>query len=126
MPTLSPLLTTTPAPVPTYSAQIAETFSWIPITSDVRPLYAKATYDISTNALSQNGATLFTDTTQRAGSWTRLDVLAQAAVSLTSTNWDGNATAGVMSNVTVNTGVTLYGNFTAIKLGSGTVLAYKA
>jgi len=120
MPALTPLLTQTPAPTATYSPQIAETFSWLPVTNTVRPLYAKAVYDVGVNK-SLNGATLFTGTTLSAGAWNQITALSNASVSVTSTNWDGDPP----TTFALNVGASIYGVFTAIKLASGSVIAYK-
>jgi hypothetical protein len=128
MPTLSPLITQTPAPTATYNPQIAETYSWIPVTNSVRPLYAKATYDVAANALIQNGATFISGTALSAAStfgttaWTRIDVITTtSATGLTASNWGGSAT----TNLALPAGATYYGLFTNIQLGGGSVVAYK-
>ncbi len=54
MPTLSPILTTTPNTPPNYSVGMAETLSWIPIEGAGRPLYAQATYTINPANLTLN------------------------------------------------------------------------
>jgi len=118
---LTPLLTATPNSPVTYNPNIAETFSWIPVQGAGRDLFAKATYDVATNALAQNGATLFTGTTQRAGSWSRIDALATASVTVTATNWDGDAA----TTFNLTAGASIYGIFTAIKLATGSAIAYK-
>lgn len=46
MASLSPLLTATPATLPTYNTGLAETFSWIPVEGAGRPLYARAVYPV--------------------------------------------------------------------------------
>ena len=128
MPALTPVITTTPAPTATYNPQMAETFSWIPVTNTVRPLYAKAVYDVGANAVIQNGATFISGTALSAAStfgvtsWSRINVIATtSSTSLTATNWDGNAITGAA----LPAGATYYGNFTAIQLGGGSVVAYK-
>jgi hypothetical protein len=120
MPALTPVITTTPAPTATYNPQMAETFSWLPVTNTVRPLYAKAVYDVGTNK-SLNGATLFTGTTLSAGAWNQINALATASISVTATNWDGDPS----TTFSLTAGASIYGVFTAIKLASGSVIAYK-
>ena len=120
MPALTPVLTTTPAPTAIYNPQIAETFSWLPVTNTVRPLYAKAVYDVGVNK-SLNGATLFTGTTLSAGAWNQINALAATSISVTATNWDGDPT----TTFNLSAGTSIYGVFTAIKLASGSVIAYK-
>jgi hypothetical protein len=128
MPALTPVITTTPAPTATYNPQIADTFSWLPITNTVRPLYAKAVYDVGTNAIIQNGATFINGTALSAAStfgvtsWSRINVItATTSTSITATNWDGAAITGA----SLPAGATYYGTFTGIQLGSGSVVAYK-
>ena len=129
MPALTPLITQTPGATATYSASIAETFSWLPVTNSVRPLYAKAVYDVGANAVIQNGATFINGTALSAAStfgitsWSRINVIATtSSTSLTATNWDGSPVTGAA----LPAGATYYGNFTAIQLGGGSVVAYKA
>jgi hypothetical protein len=125
---LSPLLTATPGSPVTYNPNIAETFSWIPIQGAGRELYAKATYDVTSNALSQNGATFIAGTALSSAStfgtqyWTRIDVITTtSATGLTAANWSGSNTTGLA----LPAGATYYGLFSSIQLGGGSVVAYK-
>jgi len=54
VPTLSPILTTTPNTPSNYNVGMAETLSWIPIEGAGRPLYARATYTINPANLTLN------------------------------------------------------------------------
>ena len=57
------------------------------------------------------------------GPWCAIQATATAVVSVTSGNWtDSDATTAV----DVPAGVTIFGNFTAITLTSGKIIAYKA
>lgn len=49
---MTPIITATPGDPPTYSVAMAETFSWIPIQNEVRPLYAQASYITNLKELS--------------------------------------------------------------------------
>jgi hypothetical protein len=126
---LSPSVVLTPALTATYNPGMAETFSWIPIQGAVRPIYAKATYDVTANAQIQNGATYISGTALSAASsfgttaWTQIFVVATtSSTSLTATNWNGSALTGLA----LTAGTTLYGLFTGIQLGGGSVIAYKS
>ncbi|MFB2832946.1 hypothetical protein [Floridanema evergladense] len=67
--------------------------------------------------------TYFADTTERTGEWKAITVIENATfTALTVANWDGSATTGIV----VGAGVTLFGEFTKIKLASGRIVAYKA
>lgn len=44
---LTPLLSATPGTPPSYSVGMAETYSWIPIQNEIRPLFAQATYVVN-------------------------------------------------------------------------------
>lgn len=67
-------------------------------------------------------ATLFADTTARTGQWYKILVVSAAVFTLlTVDNWDGTA----IGTTSFPAGSVLYGNFTAITLASGIVLAYK-
>jgi hypothetical protein len=78
--------------------------------------------DFMAYSLGQSGATLFADTTARTGAWFAITILADVVfTTLTDATLDGTAIAGV----TFSAGSTIYGNFTAITLASGTAIAYK-
>jgi hypothetical protein len=51
-PILTPIIGPTPSDPPTYSPGIAETFSWIPVENDARPLFAKASYIVNLKDLT--------------------------------------------------------------------------
>ena len=126
---LIPQLTATPnGDSPYYNPGMAETFSWVPINGANRPLFAKATYDITSNAPIQNGATYIAGVALSSASmfgatyWSRIVVVGTSTtISLTATNWDGNTLAATA----IPAGTTLYGIFTSIQLGAGSVIAYK-
>jgi hypothetical protein len=107
---------------------MADTFSWIPIQGAVRPIFARATYDVTASAQIQNGATFINGTSLSAASsfgttaWTSIYVVSTtSSTSLTASNWNGNNLTGLA----LTAGTTLYGLFTGIQLGGGSVIAYK-
>ena len=57
------------------------------------------------------------------GPWGAIQATATASVNVTSSNWtNSDATTGIE----IQAGATIFGNFTAITLVSGKILAYKA
>lgn len=69
------------------------------------------------------GSTLFDDTTSRSGNWSAITILESAAfTTLTDSTRDGTSS---ITGVTFSAGTTIYGNFTVIKLASGSAMAYK-
>lgn len=75
------------------------------------------------NVAPGESATYFADTTERTGEWKAITILENATfTTLTASNWDGGSTSGLV----VGAGVTLFGQFTKIKLASGRIVAYKA
>jgi hypothetical protein len=70
-----------------------------------------------------SGSTFFNDTTARTGSWYSIQVLAAAVfTTLTDSTRDGTA----VSTFSFPAGTIFFGNFTAITLASGTIIAYKS
>jgi hypothetical protein len=73
-------------------------------------------------SLGKIGSTFVNDTTVRTGKYFCIQVLADTVfTTLTDTSRDGTAVGTFVFKV----GTVIYGNFTAITLASGTVLAYK-
>lgn len=68
----------------------------------------------------QFGSQLITDTTAVTGSFKAISVVSDCVF----TTLTGNMT-GTITGVTFPAGFTLYGEFTAITLASGSVIAYK-
>jgi len=68
-------------------------------------------------------STLFDDTTSRSGKWNMITILENATfTTLTDANRDGTA---ISTGIAFVAGTTIYGNFTTIKLATGSCLAYK-
>lgn len=55
------------------------------------------------------------------GPWGAIQASTSAVVSVTAANWSGDATTAV----DIPAGATIFGNFTAISLTSGKIVAYK-
>ena len=55
------------------------------------------------------------------GPWGSIQAVLTAVVSVTASNWTGDATTAV----DIPAGATIFGNFTAISLTSGEIIAYK-
>jgi len=70
--------------------------------------------------LAQGSANYGTSGSLSGGPWSAITATAAAVVSLTAANWTGTTTA-----VAIPAGSTIYGNFTAISVTSGAVIAYK-
>jgi hypothetical protein len=71
----------------------------------------------------QEGSTLFDDTDERSGNWGAILILEAAVFEvLTDATRDGTT---AITGITFTEGTILQGNFTTIKLTSGSVLAYK-
>jgi hypothetical protein len=82
-----------------------------------------STYKYNAPSLGLNGSTLFTDTTARTGSWFAITVIADAVFTLLT---DATRGGTALAADTFPAGVTIYGQFTAITLASGKIIAYKA
>ena len=80
-------------------------------------------------ALGQYGAVYKTSAAALSGGpWGAIQATAAAVVSVTASNWtNSDSTAsGVTSGVDIPAGATIFGNFTAITLTSGKIIAYKS
>lgn len=74
-------------------------------------------------SLGQFGAVYRTDAGALSGGpWGAIQATASAVVSVTSSNWTDSDAA---TAVNVPIGATIFGNFTAISLVSGKIIAYK-
>jgi hypothetical protein len=83
----------------------------------------------SSLALGQYGAVYKTSAAALSGGpWGAIQATAAAVVSVTASNWtNSDSTAsGVTSGVDIPAGATIFGNFTAITLTSGKIIAYKS
>ena len=76
----------------------------------------------SSLSLGQYGAVYKTAAAALTGGpWGSIQATAAAVVSVTASNWTGDATTAV----DIPAGETIFGNFTAITLTSGKIIAYK-
>ena len=76
----------------------------------------------SSLSLGQYGAVYKADAAALTGGpWGSIQATAAAVVSVTASNWTGDATTAV----DIPAGATIFGNFTAITLTSGKIIAYK-
>ena len=76
----------------------------------------------SSLSLGQYGAVYKTAAAALTGGpWGSIQATAAAVVSVTASNWTGDAT----TSVDIPAGETIFGNFTAITLTSGKIIAYK-
>jgi len=70
-----------------------------------------------------SGSTFFNDTTARTGNWYAIQVLATAVFTLLT---DSTRTGTAISTFSFPAGTIFFGNFSAITLASGTIIAYNA
>jgi hypothetical protein len=117
---LVPSITATPGNPPTYNPNIAETFSWIPVNTSQRTLFAKAVYSVDTP--NQNGFVLTADTSTIVGNFCAIKMI-------TNTTFTGitadNSSLPTLA-VTFPANFVLEGPITAYKLATGAVIASKA
>ena len=73
----------------------------------------------------QSGAVSIANTTQVDGEFVSIDVMTDTKFEVLTGNLTGAANAVDASAHTIKAGTTIDGYFTAIKLHSGTVIAYK-
>ena len=119
MTTLTPIISSDYNPL---AAAVMLNNSFVPVRNTERALFAQATFDIGTAAATgQNGATFISDTTTNTGSWYAIQILADTTFNILDCNWDGSSRTGIV----FKDNHTVYGNFTRIKLTSGSVIAYK-
>lgn len=77
----------------------------------------------SSLSLGQHGAVFKTAAGALSGGpWGSIQATAAAVVDVTASNWTGDATTAV----DIPAGATIFGNFTAITLTSGKIIAYKS
>jgi hypothetical protein len=120
-------VTQTPAPTATYNPQIAETFSWFPVTNTVRPLYAKAVYDLATaQALGQNGF-VYADTTTGTvtGAFTSIQAVSSGGLQLGGLT-AVNTTVGNLTAQSFPQGFVLNAPIVAFKVSAGAAIAFNA
>lgn len=105
------------------TAAIANNYSYLPVNNTERPLFAVATFDVSSPPLvGQEGATFIDDTVvyNNTRGWFALQILEDTIFDSLVGNWDQQPT-----NYTFTRDHVLYGKFTSIQLQSGAILAYK-
>jgi len=71
-----------------------------------------------------SGATVITDTNAVSGDFDSIDIMTDAKFHTLTGNITGAANTTELSAPTIKAGVTLNGRFSAIKLHSGTIVAY--
>jgi hypothetical protein len=104
-------------------AALALNHSFLPVQNSERPLFAQATFDVSSPPLiGQTGATFIDDTAvySNARGWFAIQILDTAVFDSLVSNWDAPPTGFAFTKDHV-----IYGKFTSIQLASGAVLAYK-
>jgi hypothetical protein len=96
--------------------------SWISISNDQnRPLFAQATYPV--NNLGSNGITVITGTNAVYGNFSSIQIIASTQF----TALTASGTNSSITNIEVPTfpaAFVLNGNYTGIKLASGSAIAY--
>lgn len=111
---LVPLITSAPQ---NYNPNMAETYSWIPVSNNERPLFAKAVYVIN----NQAGMTYTAGTTVFYGNYVSITcVTATVFEALTALNSDGTFTG-----ISIPAGTVLKAPIKGFKLTSGSVIAQK-
>jgi hypothetical protein len=118
-----PLTLTPNVSVSPFTANVGFNNSWIAVHNNQnRPLFAQATYDVNYASESgQNGANFFNSTSLSAGNWYAIQMIADTTFTGLTGNWGGDV---VNNTVSFKAGTIIYGNFTGIKLATGTAIAY--
>jgi len=132
MASLVPVLTSSPFNPSTYNFGMAETFSWIPIQTPLRPLYAKSVFSV--NNKDNEGANGF-DFLQPGTLYKNDYVCIQTVASTTFAELTAdNSTYGAalpapagssLFNTTFPANFKLRGKISAIKLATGSAIGYK-
>jgi len=101
----------------------AQNYSWVDVNNDLnRPLFAQAIYKV--NSLGSNGITVIATTNTVTGNFAAIQTIAATTFSgLTGTN---GVTVSAINVPTFPASFTINGSFGAIKLASGSVVAYNA
>ena len=115
MPTLTPILSAV-----IFNSNVASNNSWINVSNDDnRPLFALATFNVNQDSSSE----LIADTVVHTANYTKIVTIASTVFSgLTGSVSFSN---GTLSAVTFPANFTIDSPITALKLSSGSVLAYK-
>ena len=116
--TLSPVVSSNPV-----TPNVGWNNSWVSVPNDQnRSLFAQAMYKV--NELGSNGITVIAGTNQVDGKFGALQTITSTVFAgLTST---GTTSVSAIAIPTFPAGFVLNGNFTSIKLTSGSVIAYNA
>lgn len=117
--TLSPILTGA-APV----SNVGFNHAWIPVGNDGdRPLFAQATYDVTTEStLGQSGFVFLTGGQTANGEFSTVQILSACKISALSAN---NSTIGGLLNYELPSGFSFNGPITTITLEYGAAFVYK-
>jgi hypothetical protein len=101
----------------------AQNYSWIDINNDQnRPLFAQATYKV--NSLGSNGITIIATTNTVTGNFAAIQTIVATTFSgLTGTN---GVSVSAINIPTFPASFTISGSFAAIKIASGSIVAYNA
>lgn len=121
MTSLTPLISSNFTP---NAAAFMQNQTYLPVINSERPLCAVATFDVSSPPLiGQTGATFIADTSTYTNTrgWFAIQFIEPTVFDSLSSNWDGTIPTGF----SFSKDHVVYGNFTGIKLVSGSVVAYK-
>jgi hypothetical protein len=117
--TLSPILT---GSVPV--SNVGFNHAWIPVGNDGdRPLFAQATYDVTTEStLGQSGFVFLSGGQTAIGEFSTIQVLSACKISALSAN---NSSIGSLYNFELPANFVLNGPITGITLAYGAAIVYK-
>lgn len=83
-----------------------------------------ALHKLNTLLGNAEGADIYADTSDHTGTWRRITTLAATVID-SYTASDIGAGTQVTADLTLAAGVTIFGNFSQIKLTSGAIIAYR-
>ena len=133
MATLSPVLNVTPGSPSNYNFGMAETFSWIPISNPLRPLFAKSVYSVNkSDNQGQNGFDfLQPGVLYNTNEYVCIQTITSTTFAeLTAVDSSyGDIGAGPNTNIfqtTFPANFKLNGTIKAVKLQTGTAIGYRA
>jgi len=129
---LTPILQSTPGSPPTYNVGMAETFSWIPVDGASRSIFARASYLVNpqdiTDAIvaddpNKNGFTFVDSNTTQYGNYQSIKVLSACQFSgLTALN----TTVGNLTGYQLPQNFEFIADIRSFKLAYGSVIAYNS
>jgi hypothetical protein len=73
---------------------------------------------------STKGGAYYADTTSRNGTWAAIQMLTESKIETLTGNVSGLANSSLGSAPSLPAGLVVFGNFTTLKLHSGSVIAY--